>query len=66
MINRPTDKEKVDRYVGQIERIRKQLHRLSESMAMQLDTVTEVYEERRLRKMLNRVIRGLNTLELEE
>lgn len=62
MITRPTDKEKVDRYVGQSERIRKQLIRLVESMAMTLDHVVDPPEERRLRRMINRSMSAVNIL----
>lgn len=62
MISRPTDKEKVDRYVGQVSRIKKQLQRLNESMITSLDGVVDLEEERRLKGMLNRVMRAMGAL----
>ena len=62
MINRPTDEEKVARYVGQSERIRKQVLRMVDSMTMTLDGVLDLKQERRLRRMINRSISVVNIL----
>lgn len=62
MISRPTDKEKVDRYVGRVRSIKEQLRRLNESMITTLDGVTDPEEEARLKGMLTRVMRAVGAM----